>query len=68
MGRRARTSVPVYIEVRTGRIKEACARYSLGKDAMREIAEKAGAVIQLSSRLTLYDFVKIDAYLGSLAK
>lgn len=52
-------------EVRTGRIQEAMARYSLGKETMRRTAAAAGAVIKLG-RVCLYDFEKIDKYIDNL--
>lgn len=53
-------------EVRTGRIQEAMARYSLGKETMRRTAAAAGAMIKIGN-VCLYDFQKIDRYMEALA-
>lgn len=52
---------------KTGRIEQACARYGLGKNTMRNVAEQAGAVIKIG-KCYLVDFQKVDAYMDSLAK
>ena len=49
-------------EIRTGRLQEAMARYSLGKETMRRTAVEAGAVIKLG-RVCLYDFEKLDQFM-----
>ena len=56
----------VSVEVRTGRMPEAQQRYSLGREAVRRIADAAGATIRING-ITLYDFEKIDNYLSQLA-
>lgn len=52
---------------KTGRIEQACARYGLGKNTMRNVAEQAGAVIKIG-KCYLIDFQKVDAYMDNLAK
>lgn len=52
---------------KTGRIEQACARYGLGRNTMRNVAEQAGAVIKIG-RCYLVDFHKVDAYMDSLSK
>lgn len=52
---------------KTGRIEQACARYGLGRNTMRNVAEQAGAVIKIG-KCYLIDFQKVDAYMDSLAK
>lgn len=53
------------IEVKTGRIEQACARYGVGRNTMRNIAEQAGAVRRIG-RNYLIDFQVVDKYLDSL--
>ena len=40
------------IEVKTGRIDQACARYGVGRNTMRGIAERAGAVVRIGKNLS----------------
>ena len=54
------------VEVRTGRIDQACARYGVGRNTMRSIAEQAGAVRRIG-RNYLIDFKVVDKYLDSLS-
>jgi len=54
------------MEVRSGRMEQACARYGVGRNTMRSIAEQSGAVIRIG-RNYLIDFKKVDRYLDSLA-
>lgn len=54
------------IDARTGRIEQACARYGVGRNTMRQIAEQAGAVIKIG-RNYLINFQKVDAYMDSLS-
>lgn len=54
-------------EVKTGGIDEACARYGLGKQSMRKVAEDAGAVIRIGKRY-LVNFVKVDRYMNSISE
>lgn len=55
------------IEMRTGKIEDACARYRLGKNTMRKVAEDAGAVIRIGKRY-LINFAKVDAYMDSISE
>ncbi len=50
------------VSVRYGRLPDAMQRYSLGKSAMRQIAEAAGA-IRKGGGSVLYDYVRIDSYI-----
>lgn len=54
------------IEARAGRLESACAKYGVGRNTMRQIAEQAGAVIRIG-RNYLIDFQRVDKYLDSLA-
>ncbi len=54
------------IDARTGRIEQACARYGVGRNTMRQIAEQAGAVVRIG-RNYLINFQKVDAYMDSLS-
>lgn len=54
-------------EVKTGRIEQACERYGIGKQTMRQIAEDAGAVIRIG-KCYLINFTKVDAYLDSISE
>ncbi len=54
------------VEVKTGRIDQACARYGVGRNTMRQIAEQAGAVRRIG-RNYLIDFKVVDKYLDSLS-
>lgn len=51
-------------EIKTGRLDQACIRYSIGQNTMRQVAEDAGAVI----RIDLINFTKVDAYMDSLSE
>ena len=51
---------------KTGRIEQACARYGVGRNTMRQIAEQAEAVIRIG-RNYLINFDKVDKYMDSLA-
>ena len=65
---RARIKTPVIGEgAKTGSIKEACARYGIGKDSMRRVAEDAGAVIRIGRRY-LVNFAKVDMYMNSISQ
>ncbi|MDE7321310.1 MAG: hypothetical protein K2N73_01030 [Lachnospiraceae bacterium] len=55
------------IEVKTGRIEQACQRYGVGRNTMRQIAEDANAVIRIG-RNYLIDFPKVDKYIDSLSR
>ncbi len=54
-------------EPRTGRIKQACIRYGLGKNNMRKVAEDANAVIRIG-KCYLINFSKVDAYMDSISE
>ncbi len=54
------------IDVKTGRIDQACQRYGVGRNTMRQIAEDANAVIRIG-RNYLIDFPKVDKYMDSLS-
>ena len=54
------------IEVKTGRVDQACARYGVGRNTMRQIASQAGAVVRIGKNY-LIDFPKVDRYLDTLA-
>ena len=53
------------IDVKTGRIDQACQRYGVGRNTMRQIAEDANAVIRIG-RNYLIDFPKVDKYMDAL--
>lgn len=50
------------IDVKTGRIEQACQRYGVGRNTMRKIAEDANAVVRIG-RNYLIDFPKVDEYM-----
>jgi len=54
------------IDVKTGRVEQCCARYGVGRNAMRQIASQAGAVIRIGKSY-LIDIPKVDKYLDSIA-
>lgn len=54
------------VDAKTGRIEQACARYGVGRNTMRQIAEQAGAVVRIG-RNYLINFQKVDAYMDSLS-
>lgn len=54
------------VEIKTGRVDQACARYGVGRNTMRQIADQAGAVIRIG-RNYLIDFQRVDKYLDALA-
>lgn len=53
-------------DAKTGGIEEACARYGLGKQSMRRVAEDAGAVIRIGKRY-LINFTRVDRYMDALS-
>ena len=55
----------VEIEQKTGRIDQACARYGIGRNAMRKLAEESGAVVRFGKSY-LINFTKVDAYMDSM--
>lgn len=52
-------STPIF----SGDVKDAQARYGLGYNSIRALAEKSGAIIKVGTRV-IYNFNKIDAYLS----
>ena len=49
------------IDVKTGRIEQACARYGVGRNTMRKIAEDSGAVIRIGRNYLInfeYDYLR----------
>lgn len=56
----------VETEIKTGRVPEAMKRYGLGRNAVRDAAVAAGAVIKLG-RSYLINFDRMDAYMDSLS-
>lgn len=54
------------VDVKTGRIEQACQRYGVGRNTMRQIAEDANAVIRIG-RNYLIDFPKVDKYMDALS-
>lgn len=55
------------ISMKSGGIREACARYGLGENMMRKIAEEASAVIRIGKRY-LINFEKVDRYFDSISE
>jgi len=54
-------------EVKTGGLMDACARYGLGRDSMRKVAEDAGAIIRIGKRL-LVNYERVDLYMNSISQ
>jgi hypothetical protein len=54
------------VDVKTGRIDQACQRYGVGRNTMRQIAKDANAVIRIG-RNYLIDFPKVDEYMDALS-
>lgn len=54
------------LEIKTGKIDDACTRYSVGKNTMRKIAEEANAVVRIG-KCYLINFTKVDAYMDTLS-
>ena len=55
------------IDIKTGKLDDACARYNLGRNSMRRVAEDAGAVVRIG-RSYLVNFDKVDSYMDALAE
>ena len=53
--------------IKSGRIEQACARYGLGRNTMRKVAEEAGAEIKVG-KCYLIHFSKVDAYLDAISE
>ncbi len=64
---RKRLSNSIIGEKKTGRIDEACFRYGVGRNTIREIASKAEAVIKIGKSY-LINFTKVDAYMDSISE
>lgn len=54
------------VEMRTGRLDDACRRYNVGSTTMRKLAKDAGAVIHIG-HIYLVDFSIVDEYLTAMA-
>ncbi len=52
--------------IKTGKLDQACQRYNLGRNYMRQVAEDAGAVIRVGKSL-LINFDKVDAYMDAIS-
>ncbi len=52
-------------EIKTGKLDQACQRYNLGRNYMRQVAEDAGAVIRVGKSL-LINFDKVDKYMDAM--
>lgn len=48
--------------IKYGRLADACKRYSLGENTMRQVARDAGAVVHVG-RACLINFSKVDEYI-----
>lgn len=54
------------INMKMGKVEQACQRYNLGRDAMYRTAENAQAVVRIGRSL-LINFSKLDAYIDSIS-
>ncbi len=54
-------------EVKTGKIEAGCARYGLGRNTMRKVAEDANAVVRIG-KCYLLNFTKLDKYMDDLSE
>ena len=54
------------IDVKTCRLEQACQRYGVGRNTMRQIAEQAGAVVRIG-RNYLIDIPRVDEYMNVLS-
>ena len=61
-----RKSLEVESGVRSGTLEAAAARYGLGRHSLRELAERAGAVVKFGRRV-LINYSIMDAYLDSIS-
>lgn len=52
---------------KTMRIESACARYGVGRNSMRKIAEDAGAVVRIGKSY-LINVSKVDKYMDDLTE
>lgn len=55
------------MEIRTGKIEQACMRYGLGRNTMRKVASEAGAVVRIG-KCYLVNFSKVDAYMDRISE
>lgn len=53
--------------VKTGRLDQACARYGLGRNTMRKVADEAGAVIKIG-KCYLINYSKVDSYMDAMSE
>lgn len=53
-------------EVKAGRLDEACARYGLGQNTLRDLAREAGAVVRVG-RVLLFNFTFLDDYIDRIS-
>ncbi len=51
---------------KTGRIEQACLRYGVGRNTMRQIAEEAEAVIKIG-KCYIINFSKVDNYMDAIS-
>lgn len=56
-----------YVEMKMGRIEQACQRYGLGRTTMRAFAQDAGAIVKVG-KCCLYNFSKLDAYVDYISE
>ena len=63
---RARTEERYVLFQKTGRIEQACARYGVGRNTMRNIAKEADAEVKIG-KCYLINFSKVDDYMDSLS-
>lgn len=54
-------------EIKTGRLEQACIRYNIGHNAMRQVAEDAKAVVRVGKSY-LINFTKVDEYLDDISE
>ncbi len=54
------------VDTKSGRLEQACARYGVGRNTMRRIAEEAGAVIHIG-RIYLINFEIMDNHMDLLS-
>ena len=50
------------VEVKTGTVSQAKARYNIGRDSVIQLAEDAGAIVHIGRRV-LINFTKLDQYI-----
>lgn len=62
-----RRSVPTNTNAKSGDIKDAMARYGMGRRGIEEIARGCKATFRVG-RLVRYNFTKMDAYIDELTQ